>query len=739
MRFLAIFVTTCLIGGFVANQFGLIPETWWSSKPVNPLVVPGENGGAVGEPDPELGSVLYAAQALPKEPNVPAGRQGADPIILHGHITVLDKVDVSSQVAGQLLFIGEEVPEGAAQVGGVAPFFREPYQHALVEQGNRDIAKIYRRIFEGEPIRENQMVAMINPAKALNGVLEKQAKHSAAAAEEDAARRVDEEAERRLRIEERTKSSELELSNARLTRIKTYQDFVAKREAVKVARIEMEMAEILLKQHEIRNNLRNDLAELKTIYKHRGEAVKEYEPVMQVYRVDTLKVEALAEVQFENRLKKPGLRLTIEPTREEAPQRVLRGHKGEINAVAFVPGAPQPLILSASEDGSVGVWSPTAAGTQGLIRHHRIEDGRAMDAPEPVRALAVVPGQRLIVTGCADGSLHLWDLAKIGTDKKTREGQKTQADRLKNPLGSIVSIAGAHRDAITALAVSPDGRLIASASTDGGIRLWQLDVNKATSQDEEEHAKALTTFYHFDKSKDGKDRGHQGAVTNLTFTKQCTLISASRDNTVRVWDLHEKGVKLHVAPYQGRSGNVHQLGVADDGRWLLFDQGKTLQILSAADGRIVNTLQSSTGGASFETLALFSHDSSLLLTGGLTEGRLQLWRSPTATERGFELRQYVTEERSPVTCAAFGPADAKGLSGLFVSGAKDGNVCLWQAPTEAEIEEHRIRNVPLTTVHNNQDVGVRQMRITMHIPNPSSKNHPNGQLVPGRPVTIVVE
>ncbi|MBX9681107.1 MAG: hypothetical protein K2X38_20305 [Gemmataceae bacterium] len=723
MRFLAIFVTTCLIGGFVANQFGLIPESWWSSKPINPLVVPPEHGGAIGEPDPELGNVLYAAQALPKEPNAPARQQGADPIILHGHITVLDKVDVSSEVSGQLLFIGEEVPEGAAQVGGVAPFFREPYQHALVEQGNRDIAKIYRRIFEGEPIRENQMVAMINPAKALNGVLEKQAKHSAAAAEEDAARRVDEEAERRLRIEERSNSSELEKSNARLTRIKTYQDYVAKREAVKVARIEMEMAEILLKQHEIRNNLRNDLAELKTIYKHRGEAVKEHEPVMQVYRVDTLKVDALAEVQFENRLKKPGLRVTIEPTREEAPQRVLRGHKGEINAVAFVSAGVQPLVLSASEDGSVGVWGPSSAGMLGLLRHHRIEDGRAMDAPEPVRALAAVPGQKLVVTGCADGSLHLWNLAKLGADKKMRVGH----------------IASAHRDAITALAASPDGRLIASASTDGGIRLWQLDSAKATSQDENEQAKALTTYYHFEKSKDGRDRGHQGAVTNLTFTKQCTLISASRDNTVRVWDLHEKGVKLHGAPYQGRSGNVHQLGVADDGRWLLFDQGKTLQILSAADGRIVNTLQSSTGGASFETLAIFSHDSSLLLTGGLTEGRLQLWRSPTATERGFELRQYVTEERSPVTCAVFGPADAKGLSGLFVSGAKDGNVCLWQAPTEAEIDEHRIRNVPLTTVHNNQDVGVRQMRITMHIPNPSSKNHPNGQLAPGRPVTIVVE
>jgi WD40 repeat protein len=719
VRFLAILVTTCLIGWFVAVQLGLIDRS--SKFPDDRPLPPAANGGAPVEPDAELGNALFAGEALPKEPKIAGHRQGADPIILHGHITVLDKVDVASQVAGQLLFIGEEVPEGAAQVGGVAPFFRDPYQHALVEQGNRDIAKIYRRIYEGETIRDNQMVAMINPAKALNGVLEKQAKYSAANAEEDAARKVDEEAERRLRIEERTKSSELELSNARLTRIKTYQDFVAKREAVKVARIEMEMAEILLKQHEIRNSLPNKVAELKSIYKHRGEAVKEHEPVMQLYRVDTLKVDALAEVQFQNRLRQ-GIPVTIEPTREEAPQRVLRGHKGEINAVAFMQGATQPLVLSASEDGSVGVWSPAVAGMLGLLRHHRIEESRALDTPEPVRAMAVVPGQSLIVTGCGDGSLHLWDIAQLGTEKVR-----------------VTQVAGAHRDAITALAASPDGRFIASASTDGSIHLWQLDFAKAKSDDRNTQAKALTSYYQFEKSRDGKDRGHQGAVTSLAFTKQCTLISASRDNTIRIWDLHEKGVKLRGAPFVGRSGNVHQLGVADDGRWLLFDQGKTLQILSAADGRIVNTLQNTAGGSAFDTLAIFSHNSSLLLTGGLTEGRLQLWRSPDAVDRGFELRQYVTEERSPATCAAFGPADAKGLSGLFVSGAKDGNVFLWQAPSEAEIRDHRIPNVPLTTVHNNQEVGVRQMRISIDVPNPANKNQPNGQLVPGRPVTIVVE
>ena len=45
----------------------------------------------------------------------------------------------------------------------------------------------------------------------------------------------------------------------------------------------------------------------------------------------------------------------------------------------------------------------------------------------------------------------------------------------------------------------------------------------------------------------------------------------------------------------------------------------------------------------------------MMLTAGLADGRMQLWKAPTDTTRGFEVRQLVPQEKQPTTCAAFAP------------------------------------------------------------------------------------
>src|SRR5207253_8113033 len=110
------------------------------------------------------------------------------------------------------------------------------------------------------------------------------------------------------------------------------------------------------------------------------------------------------------------------------------------------------------------------------------------------------------------------------------------------------------------------------------------------------------------------DLPHQGSVTSLRFTPQAKLVSASRDGTLRIWGLHQKGVKLERME-EGRLGAVGQLDVDRDGKYMLFDKlGKELQILSVQTGRYICSLQNPFGAMPFETLALFSPDGSLLLT-----------------------------------------------------------------------------------------------------------------------------
>src|SRR5438105_2644936 len=65
----------------------------------------------------QLGDDLYTAQAFPAlDPE--AGKFKGDPLTLRGHVQIKDKQEVPAQVAGQILYIGEGVPDGVIDVCG---------------------------------------------------------------------------------------------------------------------------------------------------------------------------------------------------------------------------------------------------------------------------------------------------------------------------------------------------------------------------------------------------------------------------------------------------------------------------------------------------------------------------------------------------------------------------------------------------------------------------------------------
>ena len=80
---------------------------------------------------------------------------------------------------------------------------------------------------------------------------------------------------------------------------------------------------------------------------------------------------------------------------------------------------------------------------------------------------------------------------------------------------------------VTSVSFSPDGKLLASASADNTVKLWQLDGT------------LLRTL-----------RGHSDAVTSVSFSPDGKLLaSTSRDSTVKLWaldldDILVRGCKL---------------------------------------------------------------------------------------------------------------------------------------------------------------------------------------------------
>jgi WD40 repeat protein len=290
------------------------------------------------------------------------------------------------------------------------------------------------------------------------------------------------------------------------------------------------------------------------------------------------------------------------------------------------------------------------------------------------------------------------------------------------PLWIKEAPSGSGNTAVTALAFSPDGKFFATGYEDNSIHIWETATGQHLYQIEASHHET-----------------HQGTITSLHFTPQCRLVSAAKDNTLRVWELHEKGAKLHIEPIANRAGTVSQLGVSEDGRWMLFDKGKELHVKSVTDGHIKGFLPNPMG-TSFESLALFSPDdrASLILTAGAPEGRLQLWKTPLDGVRPFEVRQFVPKERSPATCAAFAPGAGGDKSSLAATGCKDGYVYLWEVPGRAQVEAQPLRNLVLDLVAKDIESGT-QIRVAVTVPNPVSIQYPKGKLSPGGSVNIVVE
>ncbi|OAX44108.1 WD40 repeat-like protein [Rhizopogon vinicolor AM-OR11-026] len=119
---------------------------------------------------------------------------------------------------------------------------------------------------------------------------------------------------------------------------------------------------------------------------------------------------------------------------------------------------------------------------------------REFDNLDEVAAVAVFPDRRRMATNSSDGMLRVWDL-KTGVMLKELEGRG---------------------DAMRDMALSRDGQIIACSDESGYVIAWHIETGRA-----------LTPAF----------RAHSGDIWSMDFSPDGSTLAtaASNDNTIKLW------------------------------------------------------------------------------------------------------------------------------------------------------------------------------------------------------------
>ena len=236
----------------------------------------------------------------------------------------------------------------------------------------------------------------------------------------------------------------------------------------------------------------------------------------------------------------------------------LAGPRNWVNSLSF--SSDGRLLAAGSSDNQVWVWDMRTRGVLDTLPH-----------PGPVTGVAFRARSGVIVSTDTDGLARLWRVpgpllggagSSIFSLAYSPNGSLLAAAgstiRLwrvhegvgSGPVGPPIAAPRGHAKLSGTVAISADGRVLATGAADGAVYLWSIATPEAP--------RLLATL-----------TGPKALIESVALSKSSHLLAAgSDDSTVWLWDVADPAHPSLVADLRGPGGYVNSVAFSPDGSTL---------------------------------------------------------------------------------------------------------------------------------------------------------------------------